>query len=478
MAIRKGGYEFDTLEEAQKAIELGMVQKHDVVEASPHIQPAHGLWHDANLGGLFSDAGAERDVYHTVVRPETTFLSRLVAAGFANQIRNPEYDILSGVRDITGDPAVDACSDAPIIGEAKLCTLTSRFGQLNVRWRQADVSQMDGRINRADVDRNLVNNFLFGSAFLPDVINQANINSTTGLALFRSAIQIERDMMWALFNGTEGNASRTFTNEFDGFDNVLVADPTDIRGNVCTAASSTIVDWSDNDLTATVNGADIVQTLGGVLHRLTRLAATTSMSAQWLIAMDHDMFYRLTEIWPCSYLTDGCAVQSTSQPLNIDSAKQIAMRDEMRNGNFLWILGRRFTVLAIDGDTIGRTAVGPGYSSDIYIIPLTAMGRNVTNIEWFGLGGPDAQAMTSLGGPSGSNIRFTNRGMYMITKLETHACVEWKFHMQPRLICRTPWLGARITNVNYNLPDFAWSISAVPGTEYYRDGGEYWVTPN
>jgi hypothetical protein len=391
----------------------------------------------------------------------------------ANPFRNPEYDVLTGVNPLTGSPAVDACSVAPIAGTAKLAIFTSRFGEVNVMTEKVDLTQMGGRINRADVDRQLVNSFVFNSPFLPDVVTQWNINTTTGLTLFRTAIAIERDMLWGLFNGNNGTSDRIFTDEFDGFDQILINNPTDVLGNVIAAASSTIVDWSDNDVTATVGDADIVQTLAGITKKLMDLANDTALGATWKILMDADLFYRLTEIWPCSYLTDGCAVQSTSQPLNIDSARQIQMRDEMRTGNFLRINGLPWPVVTVDGGLMGRTAVGAGYSSTIYVVPMTAMGRKVTFIEPFDLGSADAAAWRTMGGNE-SGIDVTNGGLYMLSSLRSHTCMEWKFHMQPRLICRTPWLGARITSVNYNLPDFAWNRSADPTSQYYRDGGQYW----
>ena len=117
MAIVIKGVKFDTMDEVSKAIEMGVIEKHDVLDSSPHIQPAHGLWHDANLGGLFSGAGAESDVFHTVVRPTSTgFLSQLMRG--TTTIQNPLYDVLSGVRALSGTPAADACSQAPKAGEA------------------------------------------------------------------------------------------------------------------------------------------------------------------------------------------------------------------------------------------------------------------------------------------------------------------------------------------------------------------------
>lgn len=468
--------EVETLEELEKYQKsMGFVAKHDTTLPSPAVQPAHGFFHDQVTGGLFSNAGTERDVYHTVVRPEMGFMNALLIA--SNPFRNPEYDVLTGVNALVGTTAVDACSVAPRPGTAKKGLFTSRFGQLNIQSEQADISQMDGRINRADVDRRLVNGFDFNSPFLPDLVNRQNINETIGLQLFTMAISIEREMLRILFQGENGTDSGIWTDEFDGFDQVFITDPVDVNGNTVGAASSVVVAWGDADVTATVNDADIVQTLAGVTKHLDALGNTTSLASTSVLVMDADLFYRLTEIWPCSYLTDGCAVQSTSQPLNIDSQRQIDMRDDMRRGSFLLVNGVRQMVVPVDGDLLGRTAVGAGFSSTIYRIPMTAMGRKVSYIEPFGLGGPDARGWLDAAN-AGSNVDFTNGGMYMITSLMRHGCSEFKIHSQPRFVCRTPWLAARITGVNYNLPDFSWNRSADPSGAYFLNGGQYFDNGN
>ena len=473
MAIVIKGVKFDTMEEVAKAVEMGVIEKHDVLDSSPHIQPAHGLWHDANLGGLFSGAGAESDVFHTVVRPTSTgFLSQLMRG--TTTIQNPLYDVLSGVRAINGTAAADACSQAPKAGEAKLCTLTSTFGEINVETEQGSLVKMGGRLDRADVDRRLVNQFMFNSAFLPEVVTPTNLNTTGGLAMFTMAVTIERELMRTLFTGVAGTAAGIFTDEFNGFDSLLVANPVDHRGNTCSAASSTIVDWSDTDVTGSVNGADIVETMGGVLHHLTTLADTTALGASWVIAMDRDLFYRLTEIWPCSYLTDGCSVTNANgERVNVDAQAQVRMRDEMRTGSYLWVMGRQFPVLQVDGSIIERTAVGTGFSSSIYIIPMTALGRQVTYLEAFDLNNSDINNFVDLGGGM-AHYRTMNNGLYAMTTRQSDFCIEYHFNAQPRLVCRTPWLGARIESVNYTLPDFAWSRVATPGVQYHLNGGAYY----
>lgn len=204
MTIKFKGFEFENLEQVKEAQEMGIIEKHDTVDASPHIQPAHGLWHDANLGGLWTGVGAEPDVYHTIVRPTiSAFLNQLYVG--VTEIENPDFDVLSGVLDINGAAAADACSDAPNAGEAKLCTLTSRFGEMNLDVPQADITDLGGRINRADVDRRLVNDVNFNNVFLPSVVQRSNINTTGGLAMIRAGITVEREVSRLLWTGEVGS---------------------------------------------------------------------------------------------------------------------------------------------------------------------------------------------------------------------------------------------------------------------------------
>lgn len=457
----------------QKMLDNGLhVQKHDVVGTSPSIQVPHGLFQDQNVGGLFTRPGAEFGAWHTIVQPNILAMSRLFAG--TTNIWSPEYDVISGINAINGSPADDSCSPGPKAGTAKLCTLRAQFGLLKIETDQADLMSTGGRINRADTDQRVINT-LGQFPLTPDVMRQAqDWNTTLGLAWIRVMTTIVREMARVFYTGTQGASQGIFTDEFAGLDNLIIENPVDVLGNTCTAASSVVVDWNNADISGTVNGADIVDTISGMLHIFMDLAMDTSIDmASWEIHMDNDLFWNLTRIWPCSYLTNGCAVTlADGQSLNVDSAQQVQMRDQMRTGQFLWINGIQVPVVTTKA--IARTEVGPGFSSDIYILNTAAMGTRTTYIEGFDTNNADIQQFVANGMV---NWRTMNGGFYAETIRQTGACVEFEYMARPRLVVRTPWLSGRITNVNYVSPGMLYSRDAFTTGQYWKNGGRYYNTP-
>lgn len=466
------GVEFESLEDVKKAVDMGIVQKHDVVGTSPNAQVPHGLWYDQNIGGLFTRPGAEPGMYSTTVMPSNlAFLSRLFR-GVTN-IVNPEYDVLSGFKDLTGTAADSFCHPGMKAGNAKLCTLRSAFGEFKIETDQESVIKAGGRVNRADLDRNLVN-MLPMIPLLPDVIGRArNLNSPLGLAMVKTAVAIIREWTRVLFTGNYGTKSRAFISEFNGFDQLLIENPTDVTGATCAAASSVVFNWNNTDVAGSVNGDDLVTVLSGIMHLLEGLSGDTELPATWDILVDRDLFWLITAMWPCSYLTNGCAVTTDGgERLNVGAAEQIAMRDEMRRGSFLWINGKRQSVATFT--SIARTAVGAGFSSPLYIVPMTAMGEQVTFLEAFDENNPGIREMLTEFAGLGMEIKPMSGGLWAHTYRRSDYCIEHMFAAQPRLICRTPWLGARIEAINYHMPAYLYSRDSNPSGIYHKNGGRYY----
>ncbi len=107
------------------------------------------------------------------------------------------------------------------------------------------------------------------------------------------------------------------------------------------------------------------------------------MPVDFRLAMRWSAFYQLTEVWPCAYNTYRCVAAdsglSAAQPSVNDALRLQEQRDQMRGdwdartGQFLWIDGRKVSVI-ID-DTIPETALSAGaFNSTIYIVPLTVIG--------------------------------------------------------------------------------------------------------
>jgi hypothetical protein len=465
------------VEAYQKLLDAGMLnvgQKHDVLSPSPNIQVPHGFFQNQNVPGLFTRPGADADMFAAFVMPTAgQFLSALYR-GVTN-IDNPEYDIISGVKAGSGTNATDYCGDAPTAGEVKLCTTRATFADFFIKVRQANLAKTGGRINNSDVNRNLVNRpDLF--PLIPDVLQRAqNPNTTLGLALFSLGVHMSRVLMRTLFHGstanTGNNAELGFIREFNGFDRLITNTVVDVEGNTCAAARSTIFNWGNADVGGTVQSGSITDIVAGIMYQLIALADDSNIApVNWVLAMHPDLFWKLTSIWPCSYLTNGCAVTNNDgERLNVSADMQVQMRDEMRTGNFLWVNGMRLPVVTTRA--IEQTTLGQGFSSSIYFIPLTAMGRQVTYLEGFDLENSDIQEFRDVYNPLA--YRTMNGGFYAMTHRQTGMCVEAYIAARPRLIMRTPWLAARIDNVNYSLPGFLYGRDPYPDAAYHLNGGRY-----
>lgn len=455
------------------ALETG--QKHDVLGTSPNIQVPHGLFQDQNVGGLFTRPGADRDVFSAMVMPQGSEMLAALWRGVTT-ILNPEYDILSGVKAGVGSNATNFCGDAPTAGFAKLCTTRAQFGDFMMKINQANLMLTGGRINNADLDRNLLNRpDLF--PMIPDVLGQAqNVNTTLGLALFTTAVHITRVLMRTIIHGssanTGSNAETGFIREFNGFDRLITNTVVDVEGNTCDSAKSIVFNWGNADIGGTVQGGDITEILAGIMYQLEQLADDSNISpVSHVLIMHTDLFWALTALWPCAYLTTGCQITNNNgERVNVSAESQIQMRDDMRNGRYLWANGRRIPV--IPTRAVEQVALGQGFSSTIFLVPLTALGQKVTYLEGFDLNNPDIREFQEVYNPLA--FRTMNGGLYAFTHRQTAFCIEGFLASRLRLIMRTPWLAARIDNVNYKLPGFLYGRSPYPNEVYHLNGGRYY----
>lgn len=469
------------VETYQKMLDAGLLnvgQKHDVLSPSPNIQVPHGLFQDQNVGGLFTRPGADSQMFSAMVMPQGSELLAALYRGVTD-IVNPEFDILSGVKAGSGSNATDFCGDAPTAGFAKLCTTRASFGKFMMKINQANFMETGGRINNADVDRTLLNRpDMF--PLIPDVLNRAqNVNTTLGLALFTTAVHTTRVTMRTIIHGstanTGNNAELGFIQEFNGFDRLITNTVVDVEGNTCDAAKSIVFNWGNADISATVLGGNITEIVAGIQYQLETLAEDSNIApVSHVLLMHPDLFWALTALWPCSYLTNGCQVTNGSgERLNVSADMQIEMRDNMRTGKYLWANSKRIPVVTTRA--FEQTALGAGFSSSIFFIPLTALGQRVTYLEGFDLENGDINEFREF--YQNAAFRTMNGGLYGLTHRQTGFCIEGYLGSKMRLVMRTPWLAARIDNINYALPGFLYGRDPYPGAAYHLNGGRYYNTP-
>lgn len=467
-----------TPDEVQSIMALGMKaagivqqgEKNDNFSTSGWMQAPHGYWGDGTTAGLFTRPGVEPDVFNAIRYPEAALISRLYAG--TTEYEATEYEIMTGVDAGRGSNATDYCGPAPKAGWARLCTQRTQFGDFYMSTDRINVANNGGRINRGDVDRRIVGNPA-GYPFLPQV-GYNDINTTLGLEFFRFGIHVTRVMAQVLFTGssanTGGNAKLGFIREFNGFDQLIKEGHVDIEsGLFCKAADSIVANY--NNVNVSSGTSNIVTQIATTYRQLRTRSDQNGFGGMWegFLAMTPDMFYALTAVWPCNYLTNGCVVTDGSgQRLNVDSAQQISMRDEMRTGSFLWVDGERLQVYTTRAIT--DATQGPGFAGTVYFINDSVMGTRTTYIEAFNMSNPSNTQLMSL--LPGGTVRFLNGGLYATTHTHEGFCIEVLFAARPRLVMRTPWLNARIENVVYVLDGY--TDSPYPeNSQYYVNGGRY-----
>jgi hypothetical protein len=475
--IKYKGGEF-TPQQIEVMLNNGMIgEKHDTVQTT-FMQPPHGYsqqWTSPPEGGLLTRPGATPGMFSAV----PAVLSGLYAQLFmgTTNLVNPEYDVVTGIKASTGSNPTTFCGTPPLAGDMKLGTTRSVFGEFFMGTEKLELNKAGGRVNLGDTDRMLLNNIAAQSPILPGILREPNINTEIGMFIYRFGVTAIRVKSRVLFSGnsslSNANTETGFIKEFDGFDRLIKTGYIDLDSNNAIPAMDSIVKvFSSADATVAANG--IVDLIAQIDYQLMDLASRTGLDPLNIgLAMRPDLFWALTQMWPCSYLTVNCAVDNTTTGrVNVDAAQQVQMRDSMRSGNFLWVNGKQVRVYLEDG--IEQTAAGPGFSSTIYFIPFTAGGQRVTYIEGFDQENTSISAFREQAGIT--NYRTSNGGYWAITNGQTKFCYELYFAAQPRLVMRTPFLAGRIENVVYKLTH-GYSRSPYPAEPYFANGGRYVSTP-
>lgn len=471
-----------TLTELKEIAEaMAAVYKHDTSPANAlGSNVPHGLEAAGHpFAGLWTTPGPRPDMWSTLTHARS--LASMLVRGDVSREQRSEFELFTGVTAASGSNPVNICDAAPVAGLAKSCVQRAYFGVIRLDTPVSELPTAGGYLNAADYDRNIINANVNNNPFVPDVLRSAGANPNTleFMHLYTMGIQVERVMEQLLFQGvnTVALGASTFAGvmrEFNGFDNEIGVGKVDAISNVaCPAADSLVQSWGSALITGSVAGPNgvsynIVEVLTEMYHVLKTRSDQMGMSpTQWVLVMRYDLFRALTRTWACQYITNGCAAASTSAPNNIEAASQKLMQDEMWNGRFLWMDGERVPVVLSDG--IANTAVANGFRSDIYFVPLTSMGIRTTYIEFFDQGNPVASSYNAFAGDSAS-YRTTNGGAFAFAASRTRFCLQYHLVAQPRLIMRTPWLAARLTNVVFR--NYLYSNDPYPSTTYHFDGGQ------
>lgn len=470
--VKYNGKDF-TEAEFQKMIDAGLIgQKNDLL-SSNFGQAPHGFQQQYPAeGGVFSRPGADPNVFNTVPGVPGTLAERIYRG--TDIYDSPEFELLSGVDDATGSNPTDFTGTPPVVGNVKAATHRQPFGEFYLGTNKLQIPKTGGYINRADYDRRLIS-MMNQSPLLPAIMPDT-INTELGLQALAFNTYFTRVISRVLFNGdyrqTNANTETGFIREFDGYDRLIRTGYVDLETQTAVPAlDSTVVDFGSDDVTTSAGTDKIVSILAEIYNKLENLSADTGLSmTSWTLAMRRDMFYAITENYPRSYLTisNNVTTDANGERVTVDSQRMTDARDAMRNGRYLMIMGIQVPVAIENG--IPKTAVSNGFSSSIYMIPLTAGGQRATYLEAFD---QNNDSVTQLIQTSNMNARILNNGLWSVAAGQTGLGVELYFGARMRLVLRTPHLAARVENIVYNFNQQIYPRDAYPSEAYYANGGRY-----
>lgn len=459
--------------EQQKAVRFGL--RHDASGTPISTGYSHGP------GGLLTFPGVDPAVFNATMGA-SSILGQLPAV--PSVYMNPTYWTITGVGDDEGNEKDGVCDDAPVAGLMAGCLLTSVFGRYERATPELELNRLGQRNDRADpLDLTLVNSPIASSGIFGSGV-QSNASPTDIFVNEVSRKFWERNVsLWRLLSrqlwvGSPSNNAGISPSggykELTGFAELVNTGHLDAEtGAVCRNMDSYVTSFGYKRLDS--SDSDIVAAMTNTYHQLYRRAELTGiLPVRWIIAMRSQLFYELTAIWPCSYLSFRCATSpgfmgDTNMRGNIDAQDAIRFRDEMRSGKYLMMDGVRLDVVLDEGipessQTTNSSVTSGCFATDIYFIPMSVVGgRAVTYLEYFQYNNP------SLNDALGNMILGRIEGAFLTWPRQTNQCVTWQTKVEPRLIMRTPWLAGRLQNVMYcpiqHEPD------AFPGDPYYINDG-------
>lgn len=432
-------------------------------------------------GGLFGVAGLSRDIISTRVQPQG-LASVLPAQG--NLDTDPLYPYLTGFLPASGSEKDGVCDDPQVAGSLKTCIQTAQFGRKEFQTRQSEVNRIGQRTNRGEfMDLSLLNDPLVGE--MGGLLRQQFALSGQQAALagadmlmrfIEVGVGFQNWLCPTLYTGNPANNSAgEGYKEFPGLDILIGTTKVDaLSGQACPSLRSLVVNHNYSMVDDANAPNNIVNTLTYTARVLKKNASSMNFgTVTWTIAMREELFYEITAVWPCNYLTYRCIFPNSEGVLNVSANDAIAMRDSMRQGNYLVIDGMRWNVTLDDcipnqdeGDAAPLSA--GEFASDIYFIPLTVRGgTRVTYWEYFDYARSSIPAINQ-GRLSG--FYWSDGGRFLWhAKPPTNWCVEHIAKIEPRVIVLTPHLAARITNVAYN--PLMMTRQSLPTDAYFVNGG-------
>lgn len=421
--------------------------------AIPNAQNLHGQ------GGLLAGQGIDRNVITAMIRPQGI---GSVLPLIPSVYENPTFATILGIMEDSADRPEEPCADAPA-GYMKGAELTAAFGLVRKDTRTIDIYKTMLLKNRGDMTDLMLRGRLLGDSNVsPSGISESGaIEIMTKSEMVNAAVRAERTLSRDFWQGTG------VMPQFRGLDTLIATGLVDWRtGALAPALDSDVKDFESENIDG--GSKDIVEYLSAMEFYLRSNAQNMGLDpVDWVLVMRPELWFELSAVWPCKYLTSRCDVTGSDVAVVLNDNVNVATRDAMRNGKYIDINGNRYPVI-VDTGINETTVTGSGeYTSSIYFVPLTINGNMpVTYREYLDY----RAASTDLGLLRGTESFWTDDGVYgwAITD-EKGWCYQLHLRSEQRIILRTPQLAGKIQNVMYS--PLQHIRTPYPGDTYFLDGG-------
>ena len=423
-------------------------------------------------GGIFQVAGMEQDIISTHVRPMGLGAALPV---YGNNIDDPRYGFITGFTDTTGSEPTNVCDDAPA-GYMKGGTLTAQFGRLARDTQTIEIDKLLHQQRGATTNLRLVGELLGMSDWNPSTASQADVlNMVVQSEMVGVGVQVERKLATMLWQGsTANNTSGGGYKEFPGLDNQIATGQVDAETNTAMAAAdSLIMNFNYN----AVDGStlDIVDYLSSMEYSLFHIGERTGMGpVSYAVVMRPELWFELSAVWPCRYLTHRCGTDTNVNAMVINDSVNVQMRDNMRNGMYIDINGRRYPVVTDDGiyeynSTNSASVPAGSFASSVYFVPLRVRG-NFPVTYWENIDYRGVQAQLSALGAGNRAVPFwTTNGRFLWVYKDNGFCFKLQAKVEPRVVLRAPHLAGKLQAVLYSPLNHL--RDAQPTSSYWVNGG-------
>jgi hypothetical protein len=239
---------------------------------------------------------------------------------------DPRFGALTGYTAASGSEAATPCADAPA-GYVKACNLTAQFGRIQRDTQTIDWDRVALRRNRGDFSDLMLRGQVLGMTNLSPITSTSSdiLNVVTLSEMVIAAVGMERVLVNQMWQGSpaNNNAGGGYK-EFPGLDNQIATGHVDADTNTtCPALDSDVKNFAYDLVGGT--GRDIVEYLSMLEFYLRYNASHMGLDpVQWAVVMRPELWFELSAVWPCRYLTNRCSIASEMRCVTVVSSTSTA----------------------------------------------------------------------------------------------------------------------------------------------------------